>query len=261
MNDVDQPQGIGNLDDLDQKAKQAADELNTASSHSAIWDKAAKALKPGLANLKKTREDAQKAADEAGEFLEQMEESYDSDASDLVRKNQKAVDTEISALGGKMDDAWKELNKARDAATKAKNDLDQSSAAFDAAQKELIGVPKMIQDQQKVVTKLQGEARDADAKRQFVDAVVKLEDLKTNLEKFRNWIKPEFETKKWEALNAAADDLVKKTDALPKAQAMVPPAEAAYQEAKAEYEEAVKNRLDTIKQRLPDAEKQPEAVR
>jgi hypothetical protein len=107
---------------------------------------------------------------------------------------------------------------------------------------------------------VEGEVGDAHGKHQLVEAVVKLEDLKTMLTAFNEVIKPEREAALWKELGAAAQDLLQKTDALPVAQAQVPPAEAALKAAKALYDDAVKNRLDTIKQQVADKERSREAV-
>jgi chromosome segregation ATPase len=258
MNDSVNSQGIGSLDDLEKTAKEAAEELNKASGHNAIWDKAAKALKPGLADLGKIRDEAKKEALRADNLVKDLEDNYDSDASEIVRKIRTAVDGEIKQLWENMSSKEQAFNRANDAAAAAKKALDESTAKFDTAQKDLLGVSKTIQDQQKQIVALESEVKDADTKHQLVEAVVKLEDLKKKLWAFNEVIKPEYEAAKWTALNAAANDLLAKTDALPTAQTQVPPAEEAYKAAKTEYENAVKNRLDTIKQRLADEESSSE---
>lgn len=258
MNDSDNPQGIGSLDDLEQAAKQAADQLNAATSHNAIWDKAAKALKTGLADLTKTRSNAKRESEQAHQLLQELGDNYDSNVSDIVRKIRQAVDEDISRSSKNMSDKGKIFNQAKDAAAAAKLAMDESAARFDTAQKDLLAVSKNIQDQQKQIAALEAEVEDADGNHQLVEVVVKLEDLKKTLSDFDEVIKPEYEAEKWTALNAAAKNLLEETDALPDVQAEVPVAEAAYKAAKTEYENAVKKRLDNIKQKMADEEEPSE---
>ncbi|HEX5838894.1 MAG TPA: hypothetical protein VFY26_13755 [Anaerolineales bacterium] len=247
-------QPLGNIDELEKRAREAADNLSQATSRNAVWDKAAKAIKPSLANLDKIRTDAGNEATKADELVKSLEGSYDSDVSKSVRKTRDAVDAENETLKEEMSSKQESLKTAKDDVDSAKKALDESTANFEAAQKELMGISKSIQDQQKLVMALEKEIQDADSKHQLVETVVKLEDLKREVKKLKEWIKTEYETKKWTALNAAADDLIQKTDALPAAQAKVPSAEEDYKKVTTKYEDAVKNRIDSIKQRIADNE-------
>lgn len=258
MNDTDTSQAIGSLDDLEQKARDAAKQLTQASGHNAIWDKATKAIRPGLADLEKARGDAKREAEQADKLVKDLEGNYDSEASGIVRNIREAVDAEISTLWTNMDTAEKAFNTAKQAATDAKLPLEVSTANFEAAQRKLTGLSKDIQNHQKQMATLQTELKDADNKHQLVEAVVKLEDLKKEIAASNNAITDETESKLWQDLNAAADDLILKTNALLDAQGKVPEAETAYKAAKTEYENAAKVRLDTIKQRLADEEEAEE---
>ena len=252
MNETGTSPAIGNIDDLEKKSRAAAEELNRANRHNAVWEKAAKALKPGLADLSKTRDEAKKESKQADKLLKSLEDNYDSDASDGVRKAREAVDKEIEASLEKMSKEERDLNKAKEAAAAAKKSLEESTANFDKGQKDLLGLSKAIQDQQKQIVALEAEVKDADAKHLLVEAVVKLEDLKSKLGAFNEMVKAEYEAKLWQNLNSAADDLLQKTDSLAEAEAKVAPAEASYKTAKTEYENAVKNRIETIKPLVAD---------
>jgi chromosome segregation ATPase len=253
-NRITSQEAVGSIDDLEKKAKAASDQLSQATSRNAVWDKAAKAIKPSLANLDKIRTEAGDEATKADELVKSLEGSYDSDVSKSVRKTRDAVDAENETHKEEMSGKQEALKTAKDDVDSAKKALDESAANFEAAQKELMGISKSIQDQQKLVMALEKDVQDADSKHQLVEAVVKLEDLRREIKKLKEWIKPEFETKKWTALNAAADDLIQKTDALPAAQAKVPSAEEDYKKVTTKYEDAVKNRIDSIKQRIADNE-------
>ena len=86
MSDTNIPKPIGGIDDLEIAAKDAAAQLGKATSHNAIWDKAAKALKQGLSALAKTREDAKAEATQANKLMESLAENYDNDVvSDRIR--------------------------------------------------------------------------------------------------------------------------------------------------------------------------------
>ena len=249
-------EAIGSIDDLEIKARKAADQLSQATSRNAIWDKAAKALKGGLADLDKTRKDAQQKSDDAHKQLKKLADRYDSDASDSVRKARMAVDGEIEQLQEKMERRGKKFNDANEAVAAAKKSLDESTANFEQAQKKLMGVSKEIQDYQKQVAALKAEVEDADNKRQLIESIVKQEDLRTKLAEFDKVLQREYETNLWNELNSAANDLLEKTDALPIAQAQVSKPEADYKAAKTEYEDAVKNRIDSVKQRVADEDEE-----
>ena len=258
MNDTDTSGAIGSLDDLEQAARNAAQDLNRANSRNAIWDKATKALRPALADLEKARGDAKKEADLADKLVKDLEGNYDSEASRIVRTLREAVDAEIDALQTNMKTVEEAFNAAKQAAADAQQPLEQSKANFEAAQRRLTGLSKDIQNHQKQMATLQTELKDADTKHQLVEAVVKLEDLKKEITASNESITPESEAKLWQDLNTAADDLILKTNALLDAQGKVPAAETAYKTAKTEYENAAKVRLDTIKQRLADEEESEE---
>ena len=252
MSTETKPKPVGGLDDLDKAAKEAAQQLGKATSHNAIWDKAAKALKSGLAALAKAREDADKEAALAKKLLESLAEHYDSEVSDHLRTIRTAVDENITSLTETMSEAEQALNLAKDDVAAAKKALDDSNASFEAAQKALLSLPKGIQDRQKQVVALEAEVKDADGKHQLVEAVVKLEDLKQAIDDLEAMTKPEYEAGLWSALSTAAGVLIEKTDALPDIQAAVPPAEVELSKAKAARDEAQKNRLDAIRKSLAD---------
>jgi chromosome segregation ATPase len=252
MSTETKPKPVGGLDDLDKAAKEAAEQLGKATSHNAIWDKATKALKPGLAALAKAREDADKEAALAKKLLESLAGNYDSEVSDHLRTIRTAVDENITSLTETMSEAEQALNLAKDDVAAAKKALEDSNASFEAAQKALLGLPKGIQDRQKQVMALEAEVKDAHGKHQLVEAVVKLEDLKKALEDLNDIAKPEYEAGLWTNLSSAADDLIQKTDALPGIQAVVPTMEAEFSQAKAARDEAQKNRLDDIRKSLAD---------
>lgn len=252
MYDLVNAPGVDNLEELEQAAQQSTQRLNQANGRNAVWDKALKALKPGLADLEKIREEAGKAATEAREFVKHLEESYDSDTSNNVRKARQTIDEKITGLENAMKTANDNLNAARNKVAKAKNDLDESTAKWDLAQKNLLALPKDIQDGQKLIGKLQGEAKDADAKHLLVEPVVKLEDLKKELASLDDKMKDEYITKRWQEWNNATRELIARTDALLDAQTEVPKMETAAKEAKIKYEETFKNRLDDIKKEVAD---------
>lgn len=252
MNTRATSQPIGNIDELERRAREAADQLSQATSRNAIWDKAAKALKTGMTDLPKTRDDAKKESEQAHQMLRDLADRYDSDASDGVRKARTAADEHIRQLWDTMKDKERKFNEAQDAATAAKKSLDESNANFEQAQKNLLGVSKELQDQQKQVAALKAEVTDADKKRQLVESIVRQEDLRNKLADFDEKWNADYEANLWKELNAAAKDLLEKSDALLAAQARVSESEAEYKAAKTEYENAVKNRIEAIKQLVPD---------
>jgi len=252
MNELVNAPGVDSLEELEQTVQQSTAQLNQANGRNAIWDKALKALKPGLADLQKTRDEAGEAAEEARQFLSELEASYDSEASESVREIRTVVDTEIANLYETMDTEAKKFITAKNKVTEAKNDLERGTAKWDLAQKNLLAVPKEIQEGQKLVAKLQGEAKDAHTKHQLVETVVKLEDLRKELASLDKKMEAEYTTKRWEEWNNATRELITRTDALLAAQADVPKREIAAKEAKTEYEEASKNRLDDINKGVAD---------
>jgi chromosome segregation ATPase len=255
MNETVNAPGVDNLEELERAAQQSTQRLSQANGRNAIWDKALKALKPGLADLQKIREEAGTAAEEAKRFLSELETSYDSDASDSVRETRTAVDKEIDDLNTAMGEAIKSLNTAKDKVVVARSALEKSTADWELAQKNLLAVPKEIQDGQKLILGLQGEARDAHAKHLLVETVVKLEDLRRGLGSLDTKMAEEHTTELWQAWNNATRELITRTDAHLQAQADVPPLETAVKEAKTKYEEASKNRLNDIKKRVADEER------
>lgn len=257
MTDSANPNPINSLDALVQAANQAADQLGKATRGNAIWDKASKSLKPGLATLAKARTDADADATLAEKLSADLASQYDSPASGIVRDKRTAIDNAIAVLKTTLSNAETALNQAKDGVVQAKAALDASNAKFEAAQKKLLDLPKEIQDKQKQLVALKGEVSDADKKQQLVEAVVKLADLGKAITDLKNVTKPEYETSLWQALNNAVDDLILKTEALPTAQAQVPGKETAFSEAKAQYEEALKNRLDNIRKQVADQDSTP----
>jgi chromosome segregation ATPase len=253
MSDSVTPKPVGGLDDLEKAAKEAAEQLGKATSHNAIWDKAAKALKPGLAALEQTRKDANAEAKKAKTLVESLAASYDSDVPNHIREIRTVVDADIATNTETVANAEQALNLAKDAVAAAKKALEDSSARFEAAQKALLALPKAIQDRQKPVVALEAEVNDAHGKHQLVEAVVKLEDLKKAIADLEAMTKPEYEAGLWKALSDAAADLIQKTDALPGVQAELPAKEAEFSQAKAASDAAQKNRLDDIKKSLADA--------
>jgi hypothetical protein len=117
-----------------------------------------------------------------------------------------------------------------------------------------MGVSKEIQDQQKQVAALRAEVTDAHNKRQLVESIVKQEDLRNKLVDLDEKRDADYESNLWTELDAAAKDLLQKTDALPVAQAQVAQPEVEYKAARTAYEDAVKNRIDSIKQQVADEE-------
>ena len=101
MSTETKPKPVGGLDDLDKAAKEAAEQLGKATSHNAIWDKAAKALKPGLAAMAKAREDAEKETDLAEKLYESLAENYDSEVQHHLRRIRTAVDEQSTSLDSK----------------------------------------------------------------------------------------------------------------------------------------------------------------
>jgi hypothetical protein len=246
---------IQKLEDLDKAARDAAVSLNKASGKNAVWDKALKALKPGLADLEKVRKDAQKEPEQADKLVAELQGNYESAVSDSVRSVRTNVDLEIKSLEDDVSRQADALKDCRESAAVAQKALEESTAIFDASQKNLQGLSKQIQDRQKALAALQAEVRDADGKNQLVEAVVKLEDLKEMAAKFKGMILQAYESDLWNQLTRAADDLIKKTEAHLDAQASVSESEAEYNKAKAKHEDAQKNRLDTIKKKAADEAK------
>jgi chromosome segregation ATPase len=260
MSDSVNPNPINSLDALVQAANQAADQLGKATRGNAIWDKASKSLKPGLATLAKVRTDAEADATLAEELRASLGGQYDSPASDIVRSKRTAIDKAIDGQKTAQSNAETALNQAKESVAQAKAALEESNAQFEAAQKKLLDLPKEIQDKQKQLVALKGEVSDAHKKHQLVEAVVKLADLGKAITDLKDVTKPEYESSLWQALNNAVDDLILKTEALPAAQAEVPGKETAFNEAKAQYEEAKKNRLDDIRKQVADQDGAPNAL-
>jgi chromosome segregation ATPase len=252
MNDSVDLKAVSGLDDLEKTAREAAEMSSKASGHSAVWDKALKALKPGLTDLDKVRAEAKKEAEATHKLIDDLDAQYDGEASNIVRTTRDSVDAEIKNLRDGMSASEQALVQAKSAAADAQQALDASKANFDQAQNNLQGLSKEIQQMQKDLVALKAEVNDAHGKHQLVEAVVKLEDLKKMLAAFNETIKPEHTAALWTKLDSAVRDLLDKTDKLPAAQAKVSQAEAAFKAAKAQYDDAQKNRLDTIKQQVAD---------
>ena len=261
MSDVDFPK-IGSLDQLDKAATDAAVALTKASAFNAVCDKAIKTLKPALASLSEIRVAASKEVDQANNLMKDLEGSYANNASNNIRESCKEVDGRIAELKADLTRAEDALNQAKANVVATQTALDQSTAKFSQSQQDLLGLPKKIQDQQKALVTLENEIRDAHGKHQTVEVVVKLLDLRRQIDLLDltrqadaggNKVvdlpvnDPKVEAGMWQTLVDTAKDLLKQTNDLPDVQAKVAPLEQAYKEAKARYEDAQKTRLEDIK--------------
>jgi hypothetical protein len=246
---------IASLDDLDKKAGQAATLLTKASSENAVWDKAVKTLGPVLAGLASVQEDAQKEVDQTvaptDGFIQKCKGNYSSDLiQSITTASTKFQNDTITPLEATMTGAEGELTKAKkavDGVDGARAALRVSTAKFDAAQKDLLELPQKIEAGKKRLVALRAEIEDAGKKQQQVEALLKIQDLEKMLADFREDISKDHEASLWNALDAAAQEVVQKTQELQVAQDKVPKAEKACYDAKSAYEEAQRNRLDSIK--------------
>lgn len=254
MNATVTPKAVVSLKDLEDTAKEAAEQLSKVNIRNVIWDKALKSLKPGLADLGTVRSEAQKEAGAAQTLVDARKDSYDSDAAEFVRTTRTNVDKVIDQLRAAMQNAETKMNAARQRVAKAQEESDTSGADFEEAQKKLLGLPKEIKDLQRQLAVLQTEIKEAHGAHQLVETIVKLEDLRQKLRSIGSGsvIDQDHEKALWEDLDKKVNDLIQKKDALPIEQASASQADDEYKRARTAYEDALKNRLNDIKQQVAD---------
>lgn len=246
---------IDGFDGLEHQAKQAAQELAKASSHNAILDRATKSLKQGLANLDKARADATAAAEQAEKLSASLADSFNNDKARRILALQHQVDEQIDSHRQAISNAEKALKEAQGAAAAASEACKASSGHLDEAQQKLLSLTRAIQDGQKQIAGLQAEIKDAQAKQQWVDAVVKLEDLGQATTGLQRITAAEYEANLWKELSAAVNDLIVKTDAVAKTEADVSTNQAGLDSARKRLADAEKGRLDAIRKLLANEPK------
>jgi hypothetical protein len=250
---------IRSLKDLEEQSKKAAKELSEATGSKAIWDKAYQNLKPSLTDLDNVQKGAAEAAKKANKLVESLANKYNDDRARQAREQRKKVDDHIKALEKKVTEAEHARNDAKEKAAAAKTALDESNARIEAAQSDLKALPTVIQAKRKAVEALQSEVSDADVKKKWLEAVVKLEDLVESTKELTALASPEHATALWSKMDGMDEESQMLADELAEAQAAVPVKEQALKTAQTNLDAARKARLDDIEKGLP-AESAPAAA-